>query len=102
MENNKFYSGLKAGTSIAIGYFPIALTFGLLAKTVGLTIIQATAMSMFLYAGASQDIALSLIAAAANPMLVVMNTFVVNIRHFLMTASLSERMLPEKRWIKAV
>lgn len=102
MENNQFSSGLKAGMSIAIGYFPIALTFGLLAKTANLSIIEATAMSILVYAGASQYIALSLIAAAVNPMLIVMNTFIVNIRHFLMTASLSERMEPEKRWKKAI
>ena len=97
-----FTSGLKAGTSIAIGYFPVALTFGLLAKTAGLSIIEATAMSLFVFAGASQYIALSLITAAVNPMLIVMNTFIVNIRHFLMTASLNEKMMPEKRWIKAL
>lgn len=102
MENKEFSSGLKAGLSIAIGYFPVALTFGLLAKTAGLSIIEATAMSLFVYAGASQYIALSLITAAVNPMLIVINTFIVNIRHFLMTAALSEKMAPEKRWIKAV
>lgn len=102
MRNNEFTSGLKTGMSIAIGYFPVALTFGLLAKTAGLSIIEATAMSLFVYAGASQYIALSLITAAVNPMLIIMNTFIVNIRHFLMTASLNEKMMPEKRWIKAV
>lgn len=102
MANNEFSSGLKSGMSIAIGYFPVALTFGLLAKTAGLSIIEATAMSVFVYAGASQYIALSLIAAAVNPMLIVMNTFIVNIRHFLMTAALSERMESEKRWVKAI
>ena len=102
MENNQFLAGLKAGMSIAIGYFPIALTFGLLAKTAGLSIVEATAMSIFVYAGASQYISLSLIAAAVDPLLIVMNTFVVNIRHFLMTASLNEKMQPEKKWIKAI
>lgn len=102
MEKKEFLSGLKAGLSIAIGYFPVALTFGLLAKTAGLSIIEATAMSMFVYAGASQYIALSLIAASVHPLLIVTNTFIVNIRHFLMTASLSEKMVPEKRWIKAI
>lgn len=102
MENNEFSSGLKAGVSIAIGYFPVALTFGLLAKTAGLSIFEATAMSLFVYAGASQYMALSLITAAVNPMLIIMNTFVVNIRHFLMTAALSEKMMPEKRWVKAI
>lgn len=102
MKKNKFALGVKAGLSIAIGYFPIALTFGLLAKTAGLSLIEATAMSLFVYAGASQYIALSLITAALNPLLIVINTFVVNIRHFLMTASLNEKMTPEKSWIKAI
>lgn len=102
MENKQFLAGLKAGMSIAIGYFPIALTFGLLAKTAGLSIIEATAMSIFVYAGASQYISLSLIAAAVDPLLIVLNTFVVNIRHFLMTASLNERMHPAKKWVKAI
>lgn len=102
MENKEFSSGLKAGLSIAIGYFPVALTFGLLAKTTGLSIIEAIAMSMFVYAGASQYIALSLIAASVHPLLIVTNTFIVNIRHFLMTAALSEKMVPEKPWVKAI
>lgn len=101
MEKNQFSAGLKAGTSIAIGYFPIALTFGLLAKTAGLSIVEATAMSIFVYAGASQYIALSLITAGVAPLLIVLNTFIVNIRHFLMTASLNEKMQSDKKWIKA-
>ena len=97
-----FSSGVKAGVNIAIGYFPIALTFGLLAKTAGLTMWQATAMSILVYAGAAQYMSLTLITKGVDPILIVLNTFVVNIRHFLMTASLSEKMHREKRWIKGV
>lgn len=99
---NEFSKGLVAGTSIAIGYFPVALAFGLLAKTTGLSIVEATAMSLFVYAGAAQYMALSLIAKQVDPLLIVMNTFVVNIRHFLMTASLSEKMHRAPKWIKAI
>lgn len=102
MRSQTFTAGLKAGLSIAIGYFPIALTFGLLAKTANLSMIEATAMSLFVYAGASQYIALNLITAAVNPFVIVINTFIVNIRHFLMTASLNEKTMPEKRVIKAI
>ncbi|WP_186669237.1 AzlC family ABC transporter permease [Sporosarcina sp. BP05] len=102
MTNNQFSAGLKAGTSIAIGYFPVALTFGLLAKTAGLSIIEATAMSIFVYAGAAQYMSLSLITLGIDPLLIVMNTFVVNIRHFLMTASLNEKMQPARKWVKAI
>ncbi|MFD1926916.1 AzlC family ABC transporter permease [Sporosarcina siberiensis] len=102
MASNQFILGIKAGMSIAIGYFPVALTFGLLAKTAGLSIFETTAMSIFVYAGAAQYMALSLIVLAVNPLLIVFNTFVVNIRHLLMTASLNEKMQPDKKWIKAI
>ena len=97
-----FTNGIRAGLSIAIGYFPIALTFGLLAKTAGLSMWEATAMSMFVFAGAAQYISLTLISTGVDPILIVLNTFVVNIRHFLMTASLNEKMQPDARWKKAI
>lgn len=102
VSSKQFSAGIKAGFSIAIGYFPIALTFGLLAKTAGLSIVEATAMSIFVYAGASQYIALELISSAVNPIAIIINTFIVNIRHFLMTAALNEKMEAEKRTVKAM
>ncbi|MER2008359.1 MAG: AzlC family ABC transporter permease [Psychrobacillus sp.] len=93
---------MRDGISIAIGYFPVALTFGLLAKTSGLSLLEATAMSIFVYAGAAQYMSLTLITKGVDPILIVLNTFVVNIRHFLMTASLNEKMQSEKRWIKGI
>ncbi|MCM3756466.1 AzlC family ABC transporter permease [Sporosarcina aquimarina] len=101
MERSEFNNGLRAGLSIAIGYFPVALTFGLLAKSTGLSLFEATAMSIFVFAGASQYISLSLVTAGVDPLLIVMNTFIVNIRHFLMTASLNEKMQPAPKPIKA-
>ncbi len=97
-----FMNGIRAGLSIAIGYFPIALTFGLLAKTTGLSMWEATAMSIFVFAGAAQYISLTLISTGVDPLLIVLNTFVVNIRHFLMTASLNEKMQADARWKKAI
>ncbi|PID21857.1 branched-chain amino acid ABC transporter permease [Sporosarcina sp. P3] len=102
LVNTTFFHGLKAGSSIAIGYFPVALTFGLLAKTTGLSIMEATAMSLFVYAGAAQYMALSLLATGVAPWLIVTNTFIVNIRHFLMTAALSEKVEPASKWKKAM
>ena len=102
MQKLSFFTGTKAGISIAIGYFPVALTFGLLAKTAGLSMLEATAMSIFVYAGASQYMALSLISKGVDPLLLILNTFIVNIRHFLMTASLNEKLLPDSRKKKAL
>lgn len=87
---SQFKQGLQSGLSIAIGYFPIALTFGLLAKTTGLTLTETVLMSLIVYAGASQYIALSLISLGTGAFEIILTTFIVNIRHFLMSASLNE------------
>ncbi|WP_147533147.1 AzlC family ABC transporter permease [Bacillus marasmi] len=88
--STEFKKGLQSGLSIAIGYLPIALTFGLLAKTTGITLIETLSMSIFVYAGASQYIALNLISLGTGAFEIILTTFIVNIRHFLMSASLNE------------
>lgn len=102
MKNLHFFAGLKAGMPIAIGYFPVALTFGLLAKTTDLSLLEATAMSMFVYAGASQYVGLSLISKGVDPIVIVLNTFILNIRHFLMSAALNEKMAYAPKWTKGL
>lgn len=99
-EASPFRRGIQAGISIGIGYFPIALTFGLLAKTTGLTIYETVLMSLIVFAGASQYISLSLIAIGTGIIEIILTTFIVNIRHFLMSATLNEKVeedrLPNK------
>ncbi|MBY6267610.1 AzlC family ABC transporter permease, partial [Parageobacillus thermoglucosidasius] len=64
--SSSFRQGVQAGVTIAIGYMPIALTFGLLAKTTGLTLVETTMMSAVVYAGAAQYIALNLFAVGTG------------------------------------
>ncbi|SEN12768.1 4-azaleucine resistance probable transporter AzlC [Mesobacillus persicus] len=90
-QGSEFKKGLHAGISIAIGYVPVALTFGLLAKTTGLSIGETVMMSMIVFAGASQYMSLSLIALGTGIVEIILTTFIVNIRHFLMAASLNEK-----------
>ena len=88
-------SGMKAGMNIAVGYAPIALTYGLLAKTTGLTVIETLMMSICVFAGASQYIALNLITLGTGAFEIILTAFIVNIRHFLMSASLNVKSSPE-------
>jgi 4-azaleucine resistance transporter AzlC len=98
----EFRTGLQAGISIAVGYFPVALTFGLLARTTGLTLYETVLMSLLVFAGAAQYISLSLIAIGTGAFEIILTTFIVNIRHFLMSASLNEKLEKEKGWVKAI
>lgn len=74
------------------GYFPIAMAFGILAKTAGVSLIDGVMMSTFVYAGASQFMAVSMIAAGISPMSIILATFLMNFRHFIMSASIRAKL----------
>ncbi|ASV66290.1 AzlC family ABC transporter permease [Cytobacillus sp. FSL W7-1323] len=97
-----FRKGVQAGVSIAIGYAPVALTFGLLAKTTGLSFIETVLMSMIVFAGASQYMALSLISLGTSTFEIIFTTFIVNIRHFLMSTALNEKAEDDRLMKKAL
>ena len=81
--------GLWAAWPICIGYIPIGLALGLLAQKAGLSPLEIALMSVFVFAGSSQFIAVSMISAGSAPLAIIMTTFVVNLRHLLMSSSLS-------------
>ena len=98
----RFTRGLREGTSIFIGYLPIALAFGLLAKNTGVPLGHTVGMSLFVFAGASQFMALELIALGTGGAEIVFSTFIVNIRHLLMSMSINQHALPESRGRKGL
>ncbi|OEH92418.1 AzlC family ABC transporter permease [Bacillus solimangrovi] len=100
--SSQFKEGFQAGVSIGIGYMPVALTFGLLAKSTGLSVIETFMMSMLVFAGASQYISLNLFAIGTTGPVIILTTFIVNIRHLLMSASLSEKIEKEHPFKKAL
>lgn len=80
---------MKAATPVVMGYIPIAIAFGILASQVGLGIAEAAAMSVFVFAGSAQFIAVGMIGAGNSIGAIVVTTFLVNLRHLLMSAALS-------------
>ncbi len=81
--------GLRLAFPVVVGYIPVGFAFGVLAQKFGLSTFNALAMSVLVYAGSSQYIAIGLLAASAPWLSVVFTTFVVNLRMMLMSAALS-------------
>jgi 4-azaleucine resistance transporter AzlC len=79
--------------------FVYATVFGGLAVQAGLRAVEVLAMSVLVFAGAAQFVAVPMIAAGASPLSVVLTTYVVNMRHYLMAATLapSFRDFPRRR-----
>mgnify|MGYP001571525980 CR=1 FL=1 len=95
-QTNSSKDAVRAGIPIFIGYFPAAVAFGILAKTSGISLLEAFSFSAVVFAGASQFIALNLLATGMGPVGIILTTLLVNFRHFLMSTYLATR-IREKR-----
>lgn len=84
-----FEDGVAAAGPICLGYVPIGLAFGVLARQAGLAPWQAALLSVVVFAGSSQFIAVSLLSGGASLATLAATTFVVNLRHALMGSALS-------------
>jgi len=87
----EFWRGSKAALPIAIGYLPIGITFGLLAQAADIPDHITILMSLIIFAGASQFVGINLFVLGAGFGEIIFTTFVLNLRHLLMSASLSAR-----------
>lgn len=75
---------------LGIGVFAYGLVFGVLAIQAGMTPVQAQFMSLLVFAGASQLMALELWSTHLPVLTIVITTFVVNLRHMLMGAAMRD------------
>ena len=80
---------LAAAWPICLGYLAIGMAFGVLARQSGLAIYQIALMSMIVFAGSAQFIAVSMISSGASALSIIITTFMVNLRHLLMSSSLT-------------
>ncbi|NHB77858.1 AzlC family ABC transporter permease [Rhodobacter calidifons] len=78
-----FLNGLAASLPIVMGYLPIAFSFGVAATRAGFSATEAFALSMIIYAGASQFLALALLSSGAPVLISAFTLIAMNLRHVL-------------------
>jgi 4-azaleucine resistance transporter AzlC len=92
--------GVVSGLPLVIGYFPVAMAFGLLAKNTNISLQDSSLFSLVVFAGASQFMALDLINAGMTFGNIILATFFLNLRHLMMSASLSVRLQAiQRHWL---
>ena len=97
---NEFVRGIKRGFPICLGYIPVSFTFGLIAVKMGFSPLQATLISLTNMASAGQFAGIRLIEGGAAYIELIITTFVINLRYFLMSLSLSQKVDPEMPFYK--
>jgi len=99
LKRSEFASGVRAEAPILVGVVPFGMIYGAVAGAAGLPDALAVAMSSVVFAGSAQFVGAQLIGAGAPAFVLLLTTFVVNLRHLLYSASLAPqvRHLPT-RW----
>jgi 4-azaleucine resistance transporter AzlC len=81
----------EIGLTILFGYFFIAIAFGAAGRAAGLAAAATAGFSVFVFAGASQFMAVSLIGQGAGAVSIIAATLVLNLRHVVMSMTLRNR-----------
>ena len=87
-KRTEFFNGARDTLPLVIGAIPFGIIFGTLSGGAGLSTAGTMGMSLCVFAGSAQFIAMGLVGAGTAWPLIVLTTFVVNFRHLLYTAAL--------------
>ena len=89
-----FLKGMKDGMPICFGYFAVSFAFGIQASGIGLSIFESAVLSAANVTSAGQFAALGIIAAGASYIELAFTQLIINMRYFLMSCALSQRLSP--------
>jgi predicted branched-subunit amino acid permease len=90
-NKQEYLEGIRDGIPIALGYFAVSFTFGMMAVTGGLGIFQAVFTSVTNVTSAGQFAALAIIISDGSFLEMILTTLIINLRYSLMSFAVSQK-----------
>lgn len=87
-----FFKGAKDGLPICFGYLSVSFGFGILAVSLGLSLLEAAGISLTNLTSAGQVAGVGIIAAGGSLFEMALTQLIINIRYSLMGISLSQKL----------
>lgn len=91
MKKSDFLQGIRDGIPICLGYFSVSAAFGITAVRSGMPLWAAVMISLTNVTSAGQFAGVNLMVAGGSMMEIAMTTLIINIRYFLMSLSVSQK-----------
>lgn len=91
MNKKVFKKALTAALPVMYSYVVIGMGFGMVVQSRGYGALWAGAMSVFIYAGSMQFVALELIGSGASLLTAAITTVMVNLRHVFYGLSMVDK-----------
>lgn len=90
--SSEFKRGIRDGFPICLGYFSVSMAFGLTAVKAGFPVWAAVLISLSNVTSAGQFAGINLMAVNGSMIELIVTTAVINIRYFLMSLSVSQKL----------
>lgn len=89
MRGSVFFEGAKKAVPIMLGYAPLGIAFGVIAREQGLTVFQTALMSLTAFTGSGQFLAVGMLGAGASISAILLTNLLINLRYLLFSASMA-------------
>lgn len=96
-----FQEGVRDCIPTLLGYISIGFAAGMIGVASGLSVVEIAFMSILVYAGAAQFIICGMLAAGSPAVAIIFTAFIVNLRHFLLSATLAPHFASYSAWKNA-
>lgn len=87
-----FLTGMRHGIPVVFGYIPVGIAYGVSALEAGFSPFETILMSIMVYSGSGQVLGVSMTAQGASLAAIMIATFLINFRYFIMSACIFNRL----------
>lgn len=101
MNQEELKAGVKDSIPIVLGYLPLGFAFGVLASEIGLSVFEATMMSVLCFTGAGQYVAIGMLKAGASALTIITANLLINLRYLLFATALVPHLKGKVQILKA-
>ncbi len=99
-KRKQFFSGVRSAVPVMLGFIPVGIAYAIMARQAGFSIAETVTMSVAVFAGASQMMAVGMYTQGASIIAMIFATLILNMRHLIMGICIVNRMRGVKTWVK--
>ncbi|SDC30888.1 4-azaleucine resistance probable transporter AzlC [Terribacillus halophilus] len=97
-SDKSFRQGVKDCIPTLLGYISIGVAAGVVGVAAGISALEVVLLAVLVYAGSAQFIFAALVLDGSPAAAIILTTFIVNLRHFLMSATLAPHFTQFSVW----
>jgi len=95
-QKQQYLMGVRSSIPVILGFVPVGIAYAIMAQQAGFATLETIFMSIAVFAGASQMMAVGMYAQGASLITIILATFILNLRHLIMSTCVVNRMKNEK------